>query len=1116
MGHEYVQDLLKVCKRSGVPCQGKCRPGAQRGLYDCVEMSRREDGEGDGEFVEVALAPPSLRLQMQGGSNWYKVTSVDEIFEIFTSVTGSYMLVGGNTSQGILKDKPLPDLFIDINGVGFLKAHSFYSGNLYVGANTTLADAIKLFKAVAEENPGYFSYTKVLAKHIEKVANTSVRNVGTIAGNLTIKHTWNAFPSDIFLILETVGALVSIRGDNEAITLLSLPAFLETNMYKKVILQIILPPLNSNFYEVRTYKITPRAQNAIAYVNAGFRFKVNKKDKFRVLDQPNIVFGGINPSFIHAYQTERFVSNKQLLDVATLQGALKTLASEVKPDYVLPDTKPEFRRKLTQSLLYRAILSLNPGMVSPKYRSGGEDITRPLSSGKQEFDSDTIMPPLYQPFPKLESLIQCSGEAEFVYDIPHTGEDLYCAMVITKEGPGTLESIDPAKALKMPGVLAFYSAKDIPGENNFIPPNPFTPSKEVLFADKIVQFAGQVVGLIVAQTQELADKAAELVSITITDKKKPVLDIRKVVKDKDLARILFVITKPAIPKLNVKKIVKGEWKMESQYHFTMETLTCLAVPVEDGLEVYCTSQWMMLAQEAIGQVLNIPENTIDMKLRRVGGGYGGKLTRGNVVGCVVSLAAHLLNRPVRMVTKLETVMEAIGKRYPCYFDYEVAVDNEGEIQYLHSNLYEDNGYALNDPLTLLFTFPSFASGYESTVWGTKMFDVFTDKPCNLWCRSPGTLESITMAEHIIEHIAHEIGKDPLSVRMKNIDKKYPLDKMIKQIKEKSDYDSRKASVEKFNEENVWKKRGITLVPMRFPMDTKGTYHAMVSVYRNDGTVSITHGGVEIGQGINTKAAQICAATFNIPLDMIKVKTTNTNIAPNNGPTAGSFTSESVVLAVQRSCEEINKRLAPIRATLVSPTWQALVQAAYLAQINLNATYMFSPLPTKDFKKYEIFGVTVLEVEVDILTGEHKIIRVDILEDAGKSFNPFVDIGQIEGSFVMGLGYWTSEEIIYDPHTGRNLTNRTLKYHIPGAKDIPIDFRTYILKNGDNPLGVLRSKATGEPPLCMSNAVLFAIRQALRSARKDLGLPDEWLDMDAPFTGEKILLSTGDDVDKYLL
>ncbi|KAG8328694.1 hypothetical protein J6590_104002, partial [Homalodisca vitripennis] len=574
---------------------------------------------------------------------------------------------------GILKGLPAPDVFIDVNRVSFLKAHSFSFNSLQVGANTTLTDAITLFRAVAVEKPAKFSYTAQLAKHIERVANTPVRNVGTLAGNLSIKHASREFRSDIFLILEAVGAKLSIRGQSESVQLLSLPEYLETNMYKKVILQIVLPPMDSSTNVVKTYRVTPRAQNAIAYVNAGFRFNVNRKDGFRLLDQPTIVFGGINPLFIHAETTEKYLVGRRLLDVSTLQTALSILGKEVQPDYRLPDSRPEYRRGLAQSLFYRVVLSLNPNSVKSQFRSGGEDITRPLSSGKQEFDTDSSRPPLYQAFPKLESLIQCSGEAEYIFDKPIVACDLHAAFVITKHGPAVLAGLDPSRALKVPGVVAFFSAKDIPGANIFTPKHAVIPENEQLFADKNIQFAGQSVGLVVAVTQELADAAADLVQIQYKSKVKPVLDLREIVKNNMTERIFLKAEQDAAAvKPDVKKIVRGDFKMNEQYHFALEMLTCLSVPTEDGqeLDVFCTTQWQAAVHEAISLLLNIPQNRINMRLRRLGGAYGGKLTRGNFVGGACSLAAYLLQRPVRMVVKLETMFETIGKRDPCLFYYE--------------------------------------------------------------------------------------------------------------------------------------------------------------------------------------------------------------------------------------------------------------------------------------------------------------------------------------------------------------------------------------------------------------------------------------------------------------
>ncbi|XP_054263474.1 uncharacterized protein LOC128986893 [Macrosteles quadrilineatus] len=1100
-----IEDLLKTHKKKFVQRQESekarlCKP---------VNISQRKKGTKQNSLItSEKKSQPKLKIMNPSGRGlWYKVVEVEEIFEIFDMLNGrEYMLVGGNTAQGIMKDQPSPDVFIDVSSVAFLKAHSFYSGSWYVGANTTLSDAITFFISVANENPKYFSYFQQVACHIEKVANTPVRNVGTLAGNLSIKHQWRTFQSDIFLILETVGALLSVRGERGTISVISMPEYLETNMYKKVILQIIFPSLDNTFYIYKSYKIAPRAQNALALTNAGFLFKIGKKNRHLVLGKPRVIFGNISAQFIHAAQLEDYLAGRSLLEPATLRGALDILEREVHPDLGPTEPHPEYRRKLTQACFYRFVLSVTPDAVSPHCRSGGEDISRPLSSGQQEFDTDSSRPPLYQPFPKLDSLLQCSGEAEYVFDIPTTGDEVYAALVITKLGPADLLGLDANEALKIPGVLAFYSAKDIPGENTFTPIDPFIPETEQLFTSKRSLYAGQPVGVIVAKTQELADHAAERVHILYGGIQKPLLDVRDVVRNKITSRITQTYEGKATKrKDDIKKVVKGDFKLETQYHFTMETMSCVVVPVEGELDVYCTSQWLAKVQETIALVLNMPENKINVKLRRVGGGYGQKLTRSNIVAGACGLAAHLLQRPVRIVTKLETVMEAIGKRWPCWFNYQVGVNDEGEIQYATTNVYNDAGSSSNDSVSE-FVSPAIGSVYDSSTWTTMLYNVKTDKSTTAWTRGPGTLEAVTIAETIMEHVAHEIGRDPLDVRIANIDNKYPVLNLISQLKEKSDYESRKKGVQDFNKNNLWKKRGITLMPMRFPMETLGNYHAMVSVYRNDGSVAITHGGVEIGQGIDTKAAQVCASALGIPLDCVVVKPTNTLICPNNQVTGGSFTTESVCYAVEQCCIELMKRLEPVRAKLTNPTWQDTIKSAYEAGVNLNVSKMFSP--TTDLKSYQIFGACVLEVELDILTGEHKCVRADILEDAGKSLNQYIDIGQIEGAFMMGLGYCTSEEVKYDHVTGRVLTNRTLTYKIPGAKDIPVDLRVYILKNGDNPLGILRSKTVGEPPICLAISVMFALRAALRSAHQDLGLPDVWLNIDAPFTAEHLVMSSG--------
>lgn len=285
----------------------------------------------------------------------------------------------------------------------------------------------------------------------------------------------------------------------------------------------------------------------------------------------------------------------------------------------------------------------------------------------------------------------------------------------------------------------------------------------------------------------------------------------------------------------------------------------------------------------------------------------------------------------------------------------------------------------------------------------------------------------------------------------------------------------------------------------------GTMHALVSIYHGDGTVAITHGGIEMGQGINTKVAQVAAHILGIDLKMIHLKQSNTLTSANDVVSGGSQASEAVCYAVKKACEELLERIKPTREKNPNTSWSELIQLVFNANVDLTASFIFK---NTDVQPYSIWGVTCAEIEIDLLTGNYLLKRVDILEDTGESMSPNVDVGQVEGAFVMGMGYWLQEVLVYDNSTGQLVSNRTWNYKVPTAKDIPVDFRIKFLQKSKNPYGVLRSKATGEPATCMSIVVIFAVRHALNSARKDAGLGEDWYHLGAPTTCEDIFLLGG--------
>ncbi|XP_008216630.2 xanthine dehydrogenase [Nasonia vitripennis] len=1070
----------------------------------------------DLEIIYKSSIPRSLELELHDSVKFHKVLDIEGIFAVFEKHPNStYVMNGGNTAHGVYRLKKR-QVYIDINNVADLHKIEKTKESLILGANVTLS----MMKATCEKymtEPG-FEYLKKLARHIDLVASIPIRNIGTIAGNLMIKNQYHEFPSDIFLILETAGAQVHVLDLPGSKNSLNLREFLQIKMNKKILYSIVIPALGKE-YMYKSYKVMPRAQNAHALVNAGFLFKLDNTGK--VLEKPNILFGGIRPDFLHASNTEQYLLDKNLFNAKVMEKALSTLYSELNPDHVLPDYSPEFRRLLAVGLLYKYILNLNPNKASPRIKSGGTLLQRELSSGKQEFNTDRTTWPVNEPINKIGAIHQTSGEGEYINDIIIRNDEVFCALTLA-EAPGTIEKIDFEGTMEIDGVIAYFTAKDIPGKNTFINSMHkylFLEIDEELFADKEVMYAGQPYGMIVAKTQNIAQYAASKVKIVYPNgpRRKPMITVHDVIASNDKTRIMKVVDWPAKQPAgnDVKHKIEGTVQCGPQYHFSMETQTCVCVPIEDGMDVYSSTQWMDLNQTNIAAVLAVPINSINLKVRRLGGSYGCKISRSCLAACACALACHKLNRPARLVMSIEDNMRSIGKRVPAYMEYEVSTNDEGKIQQLNGTYYGNVGCSFNETHSIVAIY-HFYNCYDPASWNMIGNDVKTDLPSNTWCRAPGAAEGVAMVEQIMEKIARITGKDPLDIRMINMNDadKAILTPMIDELKKSSDYEKRVKDVDKFNSENRWKKRGISLVPMKYPFSVYGQFHSLVSIYARDGTVSISHAGIEMGQGLHTKVAQVAAYTLGIDLKMISVKPSTNLTTPNSYVTGGSLGSDVCGYATQQACKILLERLKPIKEMLGgNPSWQELILTAHAKNVDLCASFMFTA--EQDIKSYPVYGATVSEVEIDVLTGQHLIRRVDILEDTGVSLSPKIDIGQVEGAFIMGIGYWTCEDLIYDPETGALTNYRTWNYKVPGAKDIPIDFRVSFGRNTPNPLGILRSKTTGEPPFCMSCSVPIAIRHAIDSARADAGNKDHWYQLDNAVTVEKILLNCLTSVDAMM-
>ncbi|XP_076041684.1 uncharacterized protein LOC143025623 [Oratosquilla oratoria] len=1096
-----IEDLDRSrCLHSGRSCMGKCEPCGHEGF-------------------PYSAAPLSLT---RGPVKWHAPDDLQGVFDILNNRTPGlrYRLVVGNTGQGVYKHDGPYDLYINTSCVKDLYTVSATSAPLVLGANVSLSRAIEVFDMAAEALEG-FAYTKALAKHWRVVANVGVRNTGCWAGNLMLKHVHRDFPSDIFLTLLSVGAELTVADAKESsITHVSLEEFLDLDMNDKLILSVTLTPLPSNTV-VKSFKITPRAVNAHAYVNACFRLLVDPEE-LRILEHPTILFGGINEYFIHAEETETFLNGKVLTEASLAQEVAEILVAELKPDSKPQDASPEYRKTLAAALLYKTLLEVIQDKADCKVQSGGQDLVRPPTHSCQEFDTDSTKWPLEQPVPKIESLLQLSGEAQYTNDIEPAANELHGCFVQSSVANARIKSINTSEALKVEGVVTFIGAQDVPGDNYFSVA--FGPLRDPLFADERVQYAGEALGLVVARTYKAAKKASTLVQVEYEDVCKPILGIKNALSKGNSTPEQTMKFGDDIQEAldRCPHVVDGELNQGSQYHMFMEPHSSLVLPTEDGYEVFAATQWPSETQAVVSSVLKVPANQVHVRVRRLGGSFGGKISRGNIVTAAAAIAAHKTRCPVRINLDLKTSMTIVGWRDPYYNKYTIGFDNSGKIGGVKAFFVNDMGI-LDTENSSIFCTEFLANAYTCPSWDVTYKTIFTNTAKNTWARCPGTINVIAAMENMMEHIATYLDMDPLKVREVNLAPSgvplYPRgeerqeeilkDLILPLLKVKSCYAERREAVETFNKENRWKKRGIGIALMKYMHEFLKyfRYNVHVAIYSHDGTVSVAHGGVEIGQGINTKVAQVVAQTLDIPLDLVKMRPTDSFVGCNSIYTGASFTSDLCAIGARKACEKLKDRLEVVKKKMrkeneKEPTWKELLAYCAFEDIDLTQRYWTEMDDTP--KYYDIHGATCLEVEIDVLTGQYNVLRADIIEDCGRSLSPYIDVGQVEGAFVMGLGYYSSEIVKFDEDTGVRLSDGTWEYKPPTAVDIPADFRVTLLPNPNNFIGALRSKATGEPPMCMAYSFVTALRQAIASARADAGSTD-WFQMDTPLTVEQVKL-----------
>jgi len=739
--------------------------------------------------------------------------------------------------------------------------------------------------------------------------------------------------------------------------------------------------------------------------------------------------------------------------------------------------------------------------------------------------------------------LHVSGAARYVDDLPEPAGTLYAAMGRATEAHARIRKLDLEPVRRAPGVVAVVAAADIPGVNNIGPVIP----DEVLFAAELVEFHGQPLFAVAAQTVELARRAARLARVEY-EVLQPVLSI-----DEALDKNLFVLPSVKAGRGDITALEraplrqKGRLQCGGQEHFYLEGQVALAVPGERGeMLVHSSTQHPTEVQHLVAAALGVPDAAVTVELRRLGGGFGGKETQAAAFAMAAALLARATGRPVKLRVDRDDDIIGTGKRHDFRFDYDVGFHADGRIEALdivmasRCGLSADLSGSINDRAV---------SHADNGYWLPNVRIVShrckTHMVSATAFRGFGGPQSMWATETILAGIARRLDMDPLDVRRRNLYgppprnvthygaqlKDFVLPELIDELERRSDYRARRSAIREFNANSGFLKKGIAFTPVKFgisftavPMNQAG---ALVHLY-TDGSVHLNHGGTEMGQGLFVKVAQIVAEELQVDIEHVKITATSTGKVPNTSPTAASSGTDMNGEAARDACRQLKARLVRHCAdkynvpendvvfarnqvmigSVDSLSFRQLVRDAYLARVPLSATgYWRTPGLHFDRETftgepffYYAYGAGVSEVVIDILTGEFRLLRTDLLHDVGRSVNPAIDRGQVEGGFIQGMGWLTMEELVWDAN-GRLLTHAPSTYKIPVASDAPPVFNTWLWERGENIREVAyRSKAVGEPPLMLALSVFHAIYDAVGSTSTS----KDPVPLQAPATPENIL------------
>ena len=748
--------------------------------------------------------------------------------------------------------------------------------------------------------------------------------------------------------------------------------------------------------------------------------------------------------------------------------------------------------------------------------------------------------------------LHVTGSATYTDDIPELAGTLHCALGLAPVAAGRLLSIDLALLAAQPGVVRVFTAADIPGSNDW----GSIVHDDPILCDGDIRYLGQPVFAVVAESREQARRAAALAKKLIqAEAATPVLTPQDahaksqyVVPPMHLVRSSSGLDEAGI-QARIQAAphrLQGQLDVGGQEQFYLEGQISYAIPKEaGGMHVHCSTQHPSEMQHLVAHALGVAAHAVLVECRRMGGGFGGKESQSGLFACVAAVAARLLNRPVKLRLDRDDDFMVTGRRHCFWYEYEVGYDDAGRVLGAEITLVSRAGHSadLSGPV-MTRAMCHFDNAYWLPDVSMHGYSGKTNTQSNTAFRGFGGPQGAIAIENILDSVARKLGKDPLDVRRANFYGKEQnnvtpygqtvqdniIHELTAQLEAGCDYRNRRRAIADFNATSPVLKRGIALTPLKFGISFNVKHlnqaGALVHVY-TDGSILVNHGGTEMGQGLNTKVAQVVAHELGVHFERVRVTATDTQKVANTSATAASTGADLNGKAAQDAARQIRERLAACAARLHGGAPEAvrfanervqvnghemafcaLVDHAYFERVQLwsDGFYATPGLSwDRDTMKgrpffYFAYGAAVSEVVVDTLTGEWKLLRADILHDAGRSLNPALDIGQIEGAFVQGMGWLTTEELVWHPHSGQLSTHAPSTYKIPTANDCPPVLHCQLYEGENAQDSIHRSKAVGEPPLLLPFSVFFAIRDAVSAVGEHRADPP----LTAPATSESIL------------